>query len=115
MIQAPYMKMCGVFTSLKKTHILIVSRGADTDSGHYRNFGGEIMKGCAAEMPSYTYAVKGEKLLKARGYQCEVQREEAPSENGCGYSLKIYGDCSRAKNILDSYAIPYTSFVYGGG
>ena len=73
------------------------------------------MKGCAAEMPSYTYAVKGERLLKARGYKCEVQREEAPSEKGCGYSLKIYGDCSRAKKILDSYVIPYTSFVYGGG
>lgn len=73
------------------------------------------MKGCAAEMPSYTYALKSEKLLKARGYQCEVQREETPSEKGCGYSLKIYGDCSRAEKILDSYGIPYTSFVYGGG
>lgn len=66
-------------------------------------------------MPSYTYAVKSEKLLKARGYQCEIQRDEAHSDKGCGYSLRIYGDCGRAVELLDGYSVPYTSFTYGGG
>lgn len=85
------------------------------NTGNNRYFGGDILKGCIAEMPSYTYAVKSEKLLKARGYQCEIHREEANFEKGCGYSLKIYGNCDQAVKLLDNYSIPYTSFSYGGG
>ncbi len=69
---------------------------------------------CIAEMPSYTYAVKGKKLLKARGYPCEIKRNERPGSGGCGFSLIIKERCPEALEILRLYAVPYTN-VRGGG
>lgn len=69
---------------------------------------------CRAAMPSYTYAMKGEKLLKARGIPCEIKRNENTSPDGCGYSLLIRGDCRSAAAILRSYSIPYTGMQNGG-
>lgn len=69
---------------------------------------------CIAAMPSYTYAMKGEKLLKARGIACEVKRNENASANGCGYSLVISRDCRSAAEILNSYSIPYSDMQNGG-
>lgn len=72
------------------------------------------MKECTLAMPSYTYVIKGEKLLKARGYPCEIRRNEIPSKNGCGYSLYIFSNCRQATEILSKYSIPYTVKEYGG-
>ncbi|MBP3310463.1 MAG: DUF3343 domain-containing protein [Ruminococcus sp.] len=69
---------------------------------------------CIVEMPSYTYAVKSEKLLKSRGFPCEIKRNENASAGSCGYSLYVYRDSRRAVEILDKYAVPYTNIVYGG-
>ena len=74
---------------------------------------GDTMTVCIAEMPSYTYAVKGEKLLRARGYPCEIKRNELPG-GGCGFSLIIKGGCPEALDILRAYSVPYTN-VRGGG
>lgn len=59
---------------------------------------------CKADMPSYTYALKGKKLLHSRGYPCEVRKRE----KSCGYSLHIYGECNAALELLERYSIPYT-------
>ena len=59
-------------------------------------------------MPSYTYVVKGGKLLRARGYHCEIIRNEKTSESGCGYSLLISGDCRKAAAVLENYGIPFS-------
>lgn len=75
---------------------------------------GDIMTECSVVMPSYTYAIKGEKLLKARGYSCEVKRNEEISSTGCGFSLLIKEKCDNAVKILDSYSIPYTDIMNGG-
>lgn len=72
------------------------------------------MKKCIASMPSYTYVIKGEKLLKARGFPCEIRRNEITSKDGCGYSLYILKDCRKAAEILDNYSVPYTLKEYGG-
>lgn len=72
------------------------------------------MAACSAAMPSYTYAMKGEKLLKSRGYSCELRRSEKISSAGCGYSLFIDGNCSEAIEILKNYSIPYTRISDGG-
>ncbi len=69
---------------------------------------------CTAAMPSYTYAMKAQKLLTARGFYCEVRRNEKNSRAGCGYSLFINGGCSAAAEILDKYSVPYTSLYDGG-
>lgn len=71
------------------------------------------MKICTADMPSYTYAVKGEKLLKARGFPCEVKRKSASGGGGCGFTLVIRGSCREALKVLDRYSVPYT--LQGGG
>ncbi len=71
------------------------------------------MTACIIGMPSYTYAVKAEKLLRARGYPCRVQRSDGSSE-GCGYELHVR-DCEKARSLLDSYRIPYRKIRYGGG
>lgn len=54
-----------------------------------------------AEMPSYTYAVKAEKALKARGIRCEIKRRD----EGCGYDLYVYNRTALA--ILNKGNIPY--------
>lgn len=54
-----------------------------------------------AEMPSYTYALKAEKLLKARGIRCEIKRRE----EGCGYNLQVYNKTSLA--VLSKNGVPY--------
>ena len=69
---------------------------------------------CIAEMPSYTYAVKGERLLRARGFPCKVKRKERTSSGGCGFILKVYGQCSEAAGILDMNAVPYRTISDGG-
>ncbi|NLT08946.1 MAG: DUF3343 domain-containing protein [Ruminococcus sp.] len=70
---------------------------------------------CIVEMPSYTYAVKGEKLLSSRGYPCKIKRNTNASPGSCGYSLFIYRDCEKAAGILAQYRVPYTNISYGGG
>ncbi len=73
------------------------------------------MKVCSVAMPSYTYAMKAEKLLSARGFICSVKRRTGnESLSGCGYSLIISGSCSDALYILDRYSIPYTLDAEGG-
>lgn len=70
---------------------------------------------CILDMPSYTYAVKAQRLLNSRGYRCRVGRREKSSEQGCGYSLNITsGDCGRASEILDKYSVPHTRNSFGG-
>lgn len=72
------------------------------------------MAECYAAMPSYTYALKAEKLLKARGYQAEVRRREKTSSAGCGYSLYIGHNCPQALEILRKNAIPFKGLSGGG-
>ncbi len=72
------------------------------------------MKKCIMSMPSYTYVIKGEKLLKSRGYPCEIRRIESTSKEGCGYALYIFSDCQKASEVLDRYSVPYTIRQYGG-
>ena len=67
-----------------------------------------LLTKCILDMPSYTYAVKGQRLLRQRGYPCAIKRRSKDSENGCGYSLYVGFRCGRAAEILDSYSVPYT-------
>lgn len=67
---------------------------------------------CILDMPSYTYAVKAQRLLRARGYPSRIKRRERTPERGCGFSLRINGACDNALRVLDSYDIPYS---IGGG
>ena len=80
-----------------------------------RKSGVILLKVCVFEMPSYTYAVKGEKLLRSRGYTCKIKRKDNSSAGGCGFSLYVSERCRSAAEILDNYSIPYTFRVYGGG
>lgn len=66
------------------------------------------------EMPSYTFAVKGEKLLKARGISCELKRNINASPGSCGYSLHVRGDFSRAAEILKKNGVPFIVKERGG-
>jgi hypothetical protein len=65
-------------------------------------------------MPSYTYAVKGEKLLRARGYPCEINRKERPGGGGCGFSLVIKRNYPEAIGVLRAYSVHYTNIREGG-
>ncbi len=68
---------------------------------------------CMIDMPSYTYALKAQRLLRARGYPCTVKRRDRSSDRGCGFSLLIQRDCSAALEALDTYDIPYS--IRNGG
>ena len=67
------------------------------------------MAACYAAMPSFTYAMKAEKLLRSRRIPCEIKRNDSSSEAGCGYSLLISGSCDSALGILKKYSIPYSN------
>ena len=66
-----------------------------------------LLTKCILDMPSYTYAVKGQRLLRQRGYPCVIKRRSKDSVNGCGYSLYAGRHCGRIPEILDSYSVPY--------
>jgi len=68
---------------------------------------------CAADMPSYTFAMKAQKLLKARGYVCEIRRSQSSSESGCGYYISTSGDCKKIKEILENYSVPFENLRRG--
>ena len=72
-----------------------------------------LLKTCILDMPSYTYAVKAQRLLRARGFPCRIRRREKTSAEGCGFSVHVSGSCRSAKAVLSGYAVPYT--VRGGG
>ena len=70
---------------------------------------------CIADMPSYTYAVKAERLLRSRGYRCRIARKVKASSDGCGFILRINGQCREVYEILDRYAVPYNILYDDGG
>ncbi len=65
------------------------------------------MMRCFADMPSYTFAMKAQKILKARGYVCEIKRNTSSAESGCGYYISVSADCSEIKDVLESYSVPF--------
>lgn len=77
--------------------------------------GGLILTVIIMEMPSYTFALKGEKLLKARGISCELKRNINASPGGCSYALHIRSDGKKAAEILKNNAVPFTIKEKGGG
>ena len=66
------------------------------------------------DMPSYTYALKAQRLMRSRGYPCRIKRREKSAERGCGYSVHIMGSSDSPLKLLDRYAVPYT-LISGGG
>lgn len=66
------------------------------------------MKNYLAEMPSYTYAVKAQRILRGHGISSEVRRRG----EGCGYDLLF--DSPSAFDILDKNAVPYELKNSGG-
>lgn len=72
-----------------------------------------LLMNCIIDMPSYTYAIKGQRLLRARGYPCTVKRRGKDSSSGCGFSVVMRGDCENAAKVLDMYDIPYS--IRNGG
>lgn len=71
------------------------------------------MAECNIVMPSYTYAVKAERILRSHGIACEIRRKTLPDE-GCGYSLYLTKDCGLAINILKKNKLPLTNITGGG-
>ena len=60
---------------------------------------------CKAVLPSETLAHKAQKLLSAYGYPCEIVRDTSRRE-GCGYALRISGNCEAAHALLLRQGIP---------
>lgn len=56
-------------------------------------------------MPSETYAYKAQHVLTVNGYYCEIIRSTSRRE-GCGYSLRVAGDCEDVKGLLQREGIP---------
>lgn len=50
-------------------------------------------------MPSDTLARKAQRILKARGFSAEIVRSSGGKE-GCGFALRITGDCNAARELL---------------
>lgn len=69
---------------------------------HNKQYSRGSPQGIILEMPSYTYAVKAEGLLRSRGIPVEMIRRD----EGCGYDLMVYSDSAAA--ILTKIGIPYT-------
>ncbi|MBQ2265111.1 MAG: DUF3343 domain-containing protein [Oscillospiraceae bacterium] len=63
---------------------------------------------CRAVMPSDTLARKAHRLLRARGFSAEIVRSSGTKE-GCGFALRIMGDCNAARDLLERAGIPVRS------
>lgn len=74
---------------------------------------GDTLMNCIIDMPSYTYAIKGQRLLRARGFPCTVKRRGKDSRSGCGFSVVLHVNCESAAKVLDMYDIPYS--ISNGG
>lgn len=68
---------------------------------------GDIMT-YRAEMPSYTYARKAQKLLQKGGFPSEIIRRES----GCGFDLRLYS--RNALEFLEQNAVTYKLKSSGG-
>ena len=60
---------------------------------------------CKAVLPSETLAHKAQKILTAYGYPCEMIRSTSRKE-GCGFGLRIAGDCEAAHTLLIREGVP---------
>jgi hypothetical protein len=60
---------------------------------------------CKAVLPSETLAHKAQRILAAHGYPCEIIRSTSRKE-GCGYGLRIAGDCEAAHSLLIREGVP---------
>lgn len=58
-------------------------------------------------MTSITYAVKAQKLLKAKGVQVKIVPTPKNMGSGCGYSLETSGDAEAVLRILSENGIKY--------
>ncbi len=63
---------------------------------------------CRAVLPSETYAYKAHRVLTANGYPCEIVRSSGLRE-GCGFSLRMTGNCEQAHALLIREGIPVQS------
>lgn len=61
---------------------------------------------CRAVMPSDTLARKAQRMLTAKGYACELVRNNLQEGEGCGFGLKIAGDCDEIRMLLRREGIP---------
>lgn len=60
-------------------------------------------------LPSETYARKAQRILTARGYNCELIRLTSPHE-GCHYGLNVMGKAEDIQAILRQAGIPVRYF-----
>ena len=60
---------------------------------------------CRAVLPSETIAHKAQRILAANGYPCEIVRNTDKRE-GCGYGVRISGNCEAAHALLLREGIP---------
>jgi hypothetical protein len=65
---------------------------------------------CKAVLPSETLAHKAQRILTAHGYSCEIIRSTSRKE-GCGYGLRISGDCNAAHTLLLREGVPVKLMV----
>ncbi len=50
---------------------------------------------------SITYAMKGQELLKNKGYKAYIVRDMEKNEHGCGYAIFVKGDRRAAAAALE--------------
>ena len=60
---------------------------------------------CKAVLPSETLAHKAQRILSAHGYSSEIIRSTSRKE-GCGFGLRISGDCAAAHTLLLREGVP---------
>ncbi len=59
-------------------------------------------------MPSDTLARKAQRLLTANDFSAEVIRNTS-AKDGCGFGLRIVGNCTAAQELLEREGIPVSS------
>lgn len=59
------------------------------------------------EMPSITYAMKAQKLLRSKGYLCNVRRISGNSSRGCSFSISVNEKEDIVRKILESNGIMF--------
>lgn len=64
---------------------------------------------CRAGLASDTLTRKAQRILTANGYHSEIIRSTKMQAEGCGFGLRIIGDCAEIRALLRQEGIEVRS------
>ncbi len=69
------------------------------------------MKNYSIVTGTVTYAIRGRDILRRNGYKANMEKTKGGLNNGCGYSITVYGDINKIEPILRNFGIKILEII----